>query len=347
MSRLIELGDVSTLFIALPDRRTDAYARARVYSASGVEVIGSPFALTHVANGIYLSTSWTPGAIGNFIVWYEASLASSFSTQDYNPFTEWVSIVNTRAKIADNYARMGAPVGASISADIASVKADTSGLRSDYTGGRAIKLDNLDATLSSRATQTSVNAIPTNPLLVNDSRLNNLDATISSRSTQTSVNSVPGAVWGAARSSNNGANTFGEALQGVLSVTRASNLDNVDVAVSTRASASNLALIPTNTLLSIDPRLNTLDVAISTRAAASDMPSANMNAAAVWNMSRNAATTVNTFGESLQGVISVDRAAKIDNLDAPVSTRESSSDALSRYNDLVTKIDDADGRAIG
>jgi len=39
----------------------------------------------------------------------------------------------------------------------------------------------IDTTISSRASQDSVNAIPTNPLLDNDSRLDNLDATISSR----------------------------------------------------------------------------------------------------------------------------------------------------------------------
>ena len=39
----------------------------------------------------------------------------------------------------------------------------------------------IDTTISSRASQESVNAIPTNPLLDNDSRLDNLDATISSR----------------------------------------------------------------------------------------------------------------------------------------------------------------------
>ena len=38
-----------------------------------------------------------------------------------------------------------------------------------------------ETTLSNRATQASVNAIPTNPLLTTDSRLNNLDTTISSR----------------------------------------------------------------------------------------------------------------------------------------------------------------------
>jgi len=39
----------------------------------------------------------------------------------------------------------------------------------------------IDTTISSRASQESVSAIPTNPLLDNDSRLDNLDATISSR----------------------------------------------------------------------------------------------------------------------------------------------------------------------
>lgn len=56
---------------------------------------------------------------------------------------------------------------------VANVEADT------YT----IVNTNLDTTVSSRASQSSVNAIPTNPVLVTDTRLDNLDATISSRST--------------------------------------------------------------------------------------------------------------------------------------------------------------------
>jgi hypothetical protein len=42
-----------------------------------------------------------------------------------------------------------------------------------------------EATVATRASQASVNAIPTNPMLTTDARLNNLDATISSRSTLT------------------------------------------------------------------------------------------------------------------------------------------------------------------
>lgn len=54
------------------------------------------------------------------------------------------------AQTGDSFARLGAPAGASVSADIASVKSDSSGLRTDYTTARAAKLDNLDATVSSR-----------------------------------------------------------------------------------------------------------------------------------------------------------------------------------------------------
>lgn len=52
------------------------------------------------------------------------------------------------------------------------------------------RLDNLDATISSRASQASVDAIPPNPLLDNDVRLDNLDVAISSRSTQASVDAI-------------------------------------------------------------------------------------------------------------------------------------------------------------
>ena len=54
----------------------------------------------------------------------------------------------------------------------------TSGLSAAGSIGKWI-LDNLNATVSSRATQISVDAIPTNPLLTTDSRLNNLDFAIS------------------------------------------------------------------------------------------------------------------------------------------------------------------------
>jgi hypothetical protein len=48
-----------------------------------------------------------------------------------------------------------------------------------------------EATVAAKASQTSVNAIPTNPLLTTDARLNNLDATIGSRLASSSYTEPP------------------------------------------------------------------------------------------------------------------------------------------------------------
>jgi hypothetical protein len=93
--------------------------------------------------------------------------------------------------------------------------------------GSKERIDNLDAAVSTRSTQTSVNSIPTNPLLTSDSRLNNLDATISTRATQTSVNAIPTTPL----------------------LTGDSRLNNLDAAISTRATQSSVNAIPTNPLL--------------------------------------------------------------------------------------------------
>jgi hypothetical protein len=81
--------------------------------------------------------------------------------------------------------KIGTPV-ADVSADIAAVKAVSDLVKLDTTS-----IDTkVDVTVSTRATQTSVNAIPTNPLLTTDTRLNNLDATISSRASASQVASI-------------------------------------------------------------------------------------------------------------------------------------------------------------
>ncbi len=65
----------------------------------------------------------------------------------------------------DSYARLGAPAGASHAADVAAVKVDTGGLRTDYTTVRAAKLDNLDATVSSRSTYAGTDTAGVTALL--------------------------------------------------------------------------------------------------------------------------------------------------------------------------------------
>jgi hypothetical protein len=73
----------------------------------------------------------------------------------------------------DAFARLGAPSGASVSADVAAAKADTAAIKAktdlipaggpaaaaDYTAARAAKLDQLDAAVSSRASQAALDTL--------------------------------------------------------------------------------------------------------------------------------------------------------------------------------------------
>ena len=106
------------------------------------------------------------------------------------------------------------------------------------------RLSNLDALVSSRASQTALNAIPINPLLTTDTRLNNLDALVSSRASQTTLNAIP--------------------TNPVLITD--SRLSNLDALVSSRASQITLNAIPTNPVLISDSRLSNLDALVSSRA---------------------------------------------------------------------------------
>jgi hypothetical protein len=75
---------------------------------------------------------------------------------------------------SDTFIRLGSPTGASIAADINAIP--TNPLLDDD-----VRLDHIDADISTRATQVSVDAIPTNPLLDDDVRLDHIDADISTR----------------------------------------------------------------------------------------------------------------------------------------------------------------------
>lgn len=121
----------------------------------------------------------------------------------------------------------------------------------------------LDAAISSRASQTSVDAIPTNPVLANDSRLDYLDTSVSSRASQTSVNAIP-------------TNPL---------LTTDARLNNLDAAISSRASQDSVNAIPTNPLLANDARLNNLDAPITSRS--------TLTAAQVWEY---ATRTLTSFG---------------------------------------------------
>jgi len=112
----------------------------------------------------------------------------------------------------------------------------------------------LSADIATRASQTTLDAIPTNTLLSNDSRLNNLDETISSR-LATSGYSAPVS-----------ASTLASQVRTELSV----ELSRIDVATSSRLASVSYTIPPTVAAIrsEIDTNSTKLDVAVGTRLAA-------------------------------------------------------------------------------
>jgi hypothetical protein len=61
MSEIVPFNSALVLTLSLHDGNTTRYPRASVYDLdTGLEVTGSPFALTHVANGYYRNDEFTP-----------------------------------------------------------------------------------------------------------------------------------------------------------------------------------------------------------------------------------------------------------------------------------------------
>jgi hypothetical protein len=120
-----------------------------------------------------------------------------------------------------------------------------------------------ETTVASRATQTSVNAIPTNPLLTTDSRLNNLDTTISSR--------MPSGT-----------------------VTVGTNNDKTGYSLST-AGISDIFAILTSTLTTVGS-IGKL-ITDNLNAAVASIPTANQNRDAVMNAMPNGGWANGSFGD--------------------------------------------------
>jgi hypothetical protein len=124
---------------------------------AGTQAAGSvgSGACTHEGNGFH---TYTPAqAETNY-----DHVAFTFTGTGAIPAT--VQVYTTFPQTGDSFARLGAPAGASVSADVAAVKAetalivaDTNELQTDWAnGGR------LDVILDARSSQTSVDDLPTN-----------------------------------------------------------------------------------------------------------------------------------------------------------------------------------------
>ena len=138
--------------------------------------------------------------------------------------------------------------------------------------------------IAAKASQTSVTAIPTNPLLTTDSRLNNLDAQVSTRLATSGYTAPPATVVLAANQTCNITGNLsgsvgsvtgsvgsvaGSVGGSVASVTGGVTLIAAYDAAKSAASQASVSAIPTNPLLTTDVRLNNLDAQVSTRLATS------------------------------------------------------------------------------
>ena len=91
------------------------------------------------------------------------------------------------------------------------------------------------------------------------------DAALPIGITPTELQNIANAVWDEARSAHTVSNTFGEAHQGIISGSRASALDLLDAAVTSRASQSSVAILALLDGTKIN-NLDNLNAQITTRA---------------------------------------------------------------------------------
>lgn len=284
MGRLAEVNQSTVIGLKLFDGATDQFPRARIYNASNTEETGAPFnspvALTHRANGYY-SASFTPNAEGEYFIVYQVYSDAGFTTLN-KKYEEVMEILNVR-----------------------SIDQDLATLITRLTSGRASNLDNLDATISSRAPAATAlsTAQWTNTRAAN---LDNLDASVSSRSTQTSVNNVQ---------------TDVTTLLTRLTSGRATNLDNLDATISSRAPAATALSTAQWTNLRA-ANLDNLDATVSSRLATAGYTAPD-----------------NAGISTLLSRLTSQRALNLDNLDALVSSRLASASYTAPDNATIATID--------
>lgn len=119
------------------------------------------------------------------------------------------------------------------------------------------------------------------------------------------LNAIAG-IWDQLRASHTVSGSFGEALQGILSVARAGNLDNLNATISSRAAAATAL---DNTIWT-NAKAAFIDAAISSRATPSDIASAvstlftliNSVPSDVWEELLSSHTTAGTMGKTLRDI---------------------------------------------
>jgi hypothetical protein len=281
---------------------------------NGAQAAGSGSAPAHEGNGYH---SYTPTQAET-----DADhIAFTFTGSGAIPRT--VQVYTTFPQTGDSFARLGAPAGASVSADIlaidnlvddlesrlgvpvgASISADIAdvegkvddlesrlGVPSNLGGGATIAANLADI----EAQTDDIGAAGAGLTALGDARLANLDATVSSRATPAQVNAEVDAALDTAIPGVPTANSINErikALDDNYTAARAPNLDNLDAAVSSRSSHSAADVWAVGTRALTDK----VDFALTAAEKA-----AIVNA--LWDELTSEARTAGSFGQKIKDLL--------------------------------------------
>ena len=117
----VSLGSALSLTLQVYDGKTNVFPRANVYDASFAEVAGSPFVLSHVANGLYKNSSgFTPPSSGLYYAIYTVYSDNSYATV-LGRYSRANDEFDVNTLIADTLGlndKIGSPASGSIAEDI-------------------------------------------------------------------------------------------------------------------------------------------------------------------------------------------------------------------------------------
>ena len=325
---------------------------AKVYAPDGT-LAGTP-AVTELGDGIYRTATLSPTQMGEYLCVFTAPAGTTDVRNVSAAFTVGrggignldaaISSRATAAQVWTNGTRTITGGAGTSTLTIGDVQ--TAMTSQGFTAARGTKLDNLDAAVSTRSTYAGGDTAGTITLLnrltaPRATLLDNLDASIAS---------LPASIWGyTTRTITGGGGGSSITIADVqtaltnqgLTITRAGNLDRLDTTVSSRATSAALAAAAgkiDGLDLRITPsraaKLDALDVPISSvggivwGTGPDDYDDYGSNFGGVANR-----TFQNTEGgrgdtagvTTLLGRLTAPRAAKLDQLDAAVSSRSSHS----------------------
>lgn len=328
----IELGSPLLLDLKLDDGDSGKFVRAIVRNNAGTAVAGSPFTLSHIANGRYRNTSFTPGAEGNY-------------TADYIVYND-AGFTQISGKYRQAYDLF----------KVDDTEINVQGLRDNYTNARALKIDFLDVSVASR--QSEANAL--SRFNTTQSELTDVDSDNSAiKAVVDNINSdigspVSGSISGdvanvqaradlletesdASTRQTDNQNDL-DTLLSRLSSGRATNLDNLNATVSSRASQASLDAQNDLSIADVQTSLTNQGYTAARSALLDNLDQAISSIATLINGLNDLNIADIQTALTNQGLTSL-RAGNLDNLDVTISSRQSEANASSRQTDNQSDLD--------